>query len=52
MPCSSTDSEVKYPNCRCVDITKPLCFFCEDTEVEEEEEESDEKKTDNNLIDS
>ena len=37
MTSANTDSEAVYPNCRCVDISKPLCFFCEDTEVEEEE---------------
>lgn len=43
MSALDTDSEVIYPNCRCVDSSKPLCFYCEDTEVEEEEEGNEEE---------
>lgn len=33
-----------YPDCRCVNVDKPVCFYCEDTAVEEEIEEG--SKTD------
>lgn len=37
---SGARSEVpKYPNCRCVDPQKKVCFFCEDTVTEEISEE-------------
>jgi hypothetical protein len=45
----SSESEVKatYPNCRCVDLTKPVCFFCEDTLDEDSKEDEDTKEKDN-----
>ena len=32
---SESEGEATYPNCRCVDLTKPVCFYCEDTLDEE-----------------
>ena len=50
MCCSNTDSEENiYPNCRCRDITKPVCFYCEDTEIEEEEERDEKVNSDSNI---
>lgn len=53
MSCLNPDSEDNiYPNCRCEDITKPVCFYCEDTEVEEEEVRDEEVNSDSNTTNS
>jgi hypothetical protein len=46
----SSESEVRdtYPNCRCVDLTKPVCFYCEDTLDDDSLEDENRKKEKDN----
>ena len=41
---SESEGEATYPDCRCVDLTKPVCFYCEDTLDEESKDEESEEK--------
>ena len=43
---SESEGEATYPDCRCVDLTKPVCFYCEDT-LDEDSKDEDSKEKDN-----
>ena len=43
---NSESEGATYPNCRCIDLTKPTCFFCEDT-LDDDSKDEDTKEKDN-----
>lgn len=43
---SENEGGATYPECRCVDPTKPVCYYCEDT-LDGDSEDEDSKGKDN-----
>ena len=47
---SESEGEATYPDCRCVDLTKPVCFYCEDT-LDEDSKEKDNEEQEKQILD-